>query len=47
MEQIDLAFSNKYSKTYSSDLLMVAYVIFATSPRAYKRFVEKKILIIL
>ena len=45
MEQIDLAFSNKYSRKYSSDSLMMAYVIFATSPRAYKRLVEKKILI--
>ena len=45
MEQIDLAFSNKYSRKYSSDLLMIAYVIFATSPRAYERLVEEKILI--
>ena len=30
MEQIDLAFSNKYSRKYSSDLLMMAYVIFVT-----------------
>ena len=45
MEQIDLAFSNKYSRKYSSDLLMMAYVIFATSSRAYERLVEKKILI--
>ena len=45
IEQIDLAFSNKYSRKYSSDLLMMAYVIFATSPRAYERLVEKKILI--
>ena len=47
MEQIDLAFSNKYSRKYSSDLLMMAYVIFATSPRAYERLVEEKILIFL
>ena len=45
MEQIDLAFSNKYSRKYSSSLLMMAYVIFATSPRAYERLVEEKILI--
>ena len=45
MEQIDLAFSNKYSRKYSSDLLMMAYVIFATSPRAYERLVEEKIFI--
>ena len=44
MEQIDLAFSNKYSRKYLSDLLMIA-VIFATSPRAYERLVEEKILI--
>ena len=47
MEQIDLAFSNKYSRKYSSDLLMMAYITFATSPRAYKRLVEEKILIFL
>ena len=47
MEQIDLAFSNKYSRKYSSDLLMMAYVIFATSPRAYERLVEENILIFL
>ena len=45
MEQIDLAFSNKYNRKYSSDLLMIAYIIFATSPRAYERLVEEKILI--
>ena len=45
MEQIDLAFSNKYSRKYTSDLLMIAYVIFATGPRAYERLVEEKILI--
>ena len=45
MEQIDLAFSNKYSRKYSSNLLMMAYVIFATSSRAYERLVEEKILI--
>ena len=43
MEQIDLAFSNKYSRKYSSDLLMMAFVIFATNPRAYERLVEEKI----
>ena len=45
MEQIDLAFSNKYRIKYSSDLLMIAYVLFATSPRAYELLVEEKILI--
>ena len=45
MKQINLAFSNKNSKKYSSDLLMLAYVIFAASPRAYERLVEEKILI--
>ena len=45
MEQIDLAFSNKYSRKYSSSLLIMAYVIFATSPRVYERLVEEKILI--
>ena len=35
IEQIDLAFSNKYSRKYS----------FVTSPRAYERLVEEKILI--
>ena len=45
MEQIDLAFSNKYSRKYSFDLLMIAYVIFATSPRAYERLDEEKILV--
>ena len=45
MEQIDLAFSNKYPIKYSSDSLMMAYVVFATSPRAYERFVEEKMLI--
>ena len=44
MKQIDLAFSNKNSRKYSSDLLMLAYDIFATSPRAYERLVEEKIL---
>ena len=47
MKQIDLAFSNKYSRKYSSDLLMMAYVIFAISPRAYERLVEENILIFL
>ena len=45
VEQIDLAFSKKYSRKYSSDLLMIAYIIFATSPIAYERLVEEKILI--
>ena len=45
MKQIDLAFSNKYSRKYSSDLLMMAFVIFATSPRAYEQLVKEKILI--
>ena len=44
IEQIDLAFSNKYNRKYSSDWLMMAYFIFATSPRAYERLVEEKIL---
>ena len=45
IEQIDLAFSNKYSRKYSSDLLIMAYVIFATSSRAYEQLVEEKLLI--
>ena len=45
MEQINLVFRNKYSRKYSSDLLMMAYVIFGTNPRAYERLVEEKILI--
>ena len=46
LEQVDLHFKNKKQRRYSVDLLMMAYVIHATSPRAYERLIGEKILIL-
>jgi len=44
LEQINLAFVNKHHRRYSAELMMMAYVIFSTSPRAYERLLEEQIL---
>ena len=45
-EQFNLMFTSKHHRRYSPELLMMAFVIFSTSPRAYERLVEEKVIIL-
>ena len=45
-EQIDLVFTSKHQRRYSAELLMMTYIIFATSPRAYERLMEEQLLML-
>ena len=45
-EQFQLIFTNKNQRRYSSDLLMMSYIIFATSPRAYERLLDEHVVIL-
>ena len=46
VEQIDLIFTSKHRRRYSAELIMMAYIVFATSPRAYERLLEEDIVIL-
>ena len=46
LEQVDLYFKSKKQRRYSVDLLLMAYVIHANSPRTYERLIGEKILIL-
>ena len=46
LEQVNLLFKSKNNRRYSIELLMFAYVIHATSPRAYERLLEEDILVL-
>jgi len=45
-EQISLLFTSKHQRRYSTELLMVAYIVFATSSRAYERLMEENVIIL-
>ena len=46
LEQINLLFTGKHHRRYSAELLMMAYIIFSTSPRAYERLLEEQAVIL-
>ena len=46
IEQFQLIFTSKKQKRYSSELLMMSYVIFATSTKAYERLLEKQVIML-
>ena len=46
IEQFQLIFTSKKQKSYSSELLMMSYVIFATSAKAYERLLEKQVIML-
>jgi len=46
MEQVSLLFTSKRQRKYSSDLLMMAYIVFSTSPRACERLMQEEALIL-
>ena len=46
LEQVNLLFQSKRRRRYSIQLLMMAFIIYATSPRAYERLVEEQVLIL-
>ena len=45
IEQFQLIFTSKKQKKYSLELLM-SYVIFATSAKAYERLLEKQVIML-
>ena len=44
LEQVDLMYKSKNQRRYSIELLMMAYIVHATSPRAYERLIEEQVL---
>ena len=44
LEQVDLLYKSKKQRRYSIQLLMIAYIIHATSPRAYERLIDEHVL---
>ena len=45
-KQISLVFISKHRRRYSAELLMMAYIVHATSPRAYERLIEDQVIIL-
>ena len=41
-----LVFINKHRGRYSAELLMMAYIVHATSPRACERLIEEQVIIL-
>ena len=41
-----LVFINKHRRRYSAELLMMAYIVHATSPRASERLIEEQVIIL-
>ena len=46
IEQFQLIFTSKKQRRYSSELLMMSYVIFATSAKAYEKLLEEKVIML-
>ena len=46
IKQFQLIFTSKKQRRYSSELLMMSYVIFATSAKAYERLLEEKVIML-
>ena len=45
-EQLKLMLQNKYCRRYSTDLLMLSYIIYSTSSRAYEWLLDEKVLVL-
>jgi len=45
-EQLQLVFTNKHQRRYSSELLIMAYVIFSSSPKTYERILEENVIML-
>ena len=46
IEQFQLIFTSKKQRRYSSELLMMSYVIFATNAKVYERLLEEKVIML-
>ena len=44
-KSVSLVFINKHRRRYSAELLMMAYIVHATSPRACERLIEQVIIL--
>ena len=45
LEEVELVLHSKHIRRYSVELLLMSYILHATSPRAYKRLLEKERLV--
>ena len=43
LEEVELVLRSKHLRRYSVELLMMSYILHATSPRAYKRLLEEEL----
>ena len=46
LEEVELVLRSKHIRRYSVELLMMSYILHATSPRAYKRLLEEELLVL-
>ena len=46
LEQIDLLFKSKHHLRYSPELLLLSYILHATSAKAYERLLEEHLFIL-
>ena len=46
LEQLELMMQNKHCRRYSTDLLMLAYIIHSTCARAYERLLDEQVLML-
>ena len=46
LEEVELVLRSKHIGRYSVELLMMSYILHATSPRAYKRLLEEELLVL-
>ena len=46
LEQVQLLFTNKQRRRYSMNLLLLSYIIHATSAKAYERLIEEQVLML-
>ena len=45
-KQLELMLQNKHCRRYSTDLLMLSYIIYSTSSRAYEKLLDEKVLVL-
>ena len=46
LEEVELVLRSNHVRKYSVDLLMMSYILHATSPRACKRLLEEELLVL-
>ena len=45
-EQLELILQSKHCRRYSTDLLMLSYIIYSSSSRSYERLLDEKVLVL-